>query len=97
MSLIKVTSQDLQTLGGQVQSGSAQIEEQLNTLQNQVAGVVGGDWMGLASGAFDQCYQEWNTSAASLKEALAGISTLLLHAGTAYEQTETGIASLFNT
>ena len=82
MSLIKVTSQDLQTLGGQVQSGSAQIEEQLSTLQNQVGAVVGGDWMGMASGAFEQCYQEWNTSAANLKEALQGISTLLIHAGT---------------
>ena len=96
MSQITVTSQQLQVLGGQVQSGSAQIEEQLQTLQSQVAGVRA-DWLGMAAGAFEQCYQEWNTSAANLKEALAGISTLLIHAGTSYEQTEAGIASLFNT
>ena len=51
MSLIKVTSEDLQSLSQTVMSGSEQIQDQLSRLQGQVSSVVGGDWMGAASGA----------------------------------------------
>jgi WXG100 family type VII secretion target len=95
MSLIKVTSEDLHTLSLNVRSGSEHIQEQLTNLQNQVTNVVGGEWMGAASGAFHQRYEEWNTSAAGLRDALDGIASLLMSAGSQYQQTEDGIRSAF--
>jgi WXG100 family type VII secretion target len=88
MTLIKVTAEDLQTLSSQVNAGSASIQEQLSQLQAQVMGVVGGDWMGVASGAFNEKYEEWNTSAAGLRDALDGIGVLLARAATTYQSTE---------
>jgi WXG100 family type VII secretion target len=93
MSLIKVTSEDLQTLAGHVDSGSGSIQDQLSRLQSEVANVVGGDWMGTASGAFNERYEEWNRSAAGLKDALDGIRDLLGHAAIQYQQTEDNIRS----
>jgi WXG100 family type VII secretion target len=91
MSLIKVTAEDLQTLSSQVTSGSASIQDQLSRLQSEVSSVVGGDWMGVASGAFHEKYEEWNTSAAGLRDALDGIAQLLAHAAVQYQQTEDAI------
>jgi len=93
MSLIKVTSEDLQILSGHVDSGSGSIQDQLSRLQSEVGNVVGGDWMGSASGAFSERYDEWNRSAAGLKDALDGIRDLLAHAATQYQQTEDAIRS----
>jgi WXG100 family type VII secretion target len=91
MSLIKVTAEDLQTLSSQVMSGSESIQDQLSRLQGQVSSVVGGDWMGSASGAFNQRYEEWNQSAAGLQDALTGISQLLSQAALQYQNTEDAI------
>jgi WXG100 family type VII secretion target len=93
MSGIKVTSEDLHTLSGQVSGGSTTIQDQLTRLQGQVTGVVGGDWQGMASGQFNALYDEWNKSAAGLKDALDGIAKLLQNAATQYQQTEDGIAN----
>jgi len=93
MSLIKVTAEDLQSLSGNVSSGSASIQDQLSRLQGEVSSVVGADWMGSASGAFNARYEEWSRSAAGLKDALDGISQLLAHAAVQYQQTEDAIRS----
>jgi WXG100 family type VII secretion target len=91
MSLIKVTAEDLQTLSSNVTAGSSTIQDQLSRLQSEVSGVVGGDWMGSASGAFNQRYEEWNRGAAMVKDALDGIAQLLAHASVQYQGTEDAI------
>ena len=91
MTLIKVTAEDLENLSGQVASGSESIQDQLSRLQGEVSSVVGGDWMGAASGAFHERYEEWNRSAAGLREALDGISQLLANAAVQYQNTEDAI------
>jgi 6 kDa early secretory antigenic target len=91
MSLIKVTSEDLHSLSSNVQSGSNSIQDQLSRMQSEVLGVVGADWQGAASGQFHQLWDEWQRSAAGLKDALDGISRLLGNAGTQYQQTEDAI------
>jgi WXG100 family type VII secretion target len=91
MSLIKVTAEDLQTLSSNVMSGSQSIQDQLSRLQGEVSSVIGGDWMGTASGAFHMRYEEWNRSAVGLKDALDGISQLLSHAAVQYQNTEDAI------
>jgi WXG100 family type VII secretion target len=93
MSLIKVTSEELHTLSSQVQGGSNSIQEQLSTMQSAVLSVVGGEWQGSASGQFNTLWDEWQRSAAGLKDALDGISRLLGNAGQQYQATEDAIRS----
>ena len=93
MSLIKVTSEELHTLSANVQTGSTSIQDQLGRMQSQVLGVVGGEWQGAASSQFNTLWDEWQRSAAGLKDALDGISRLLNNAGTQYQSTEDAIRS----
>jgi WXG100 family type VII secretion target len=91
VSLIKVTSEELHTLSSNVMTGSTQIQDQLSRMQGEVLGVVGGEWQGAASGQFHSLWEEWQRSAAGLKDALDGISRLLGSAATQYQVTEDGI------
>jgi WXG100 family type VII secretion target len=88
MGLIRVTSEDLASASAQLSSGSQEIDSQLAGMRNLVQSLVAGDWQGAASSAFDSLYQQWNTSAANLREALDGISKLLANAASAYANTE---------
>jgi WXG100 family type VII secretion target len=92
MGLIKVTSEDLSSAATQLSTGSQEIDSQLSTMRNQVQSLVAGDWQGAASSSFESLYQQWNTSAANLREALDGISKLLANAATAYSTTEQQIS-----
>jgi WXG100 family type VII secretion target len=91
MSLIKVTSEELHTLSSNVMSGSGSIQDQLSRMQNEVLAVVGGEWQGSASGQFHSLWEEWQRSAAGLKDALDGIARLLSNAGTHYQATEDAV------
>lgn len=93
--LIKVTAEELHTLSGHVSTGSTQIQDQLHRMQSQVLSVVGSEWQGQASGQFNHLWDEWQRSAAGLKDALDGISRLLANAATQYSQTEQGISHTF--
>jgi WXG100 family type VII secretion target len=88
MSLIKVTSEDLANASAQLNSGSQEIDAQLGSMHSLVQELVAGDWQGAASSSFESLYQEWNTSAANLRQALEGISRLLSNAASAYASTE---------
>ena len=88
MALIRVTSEDLASAAAQLSSGSQEIDSQLSGMHNLVQSLVGSDWQGAASSSFESLYQQWNTSAASLRQALDGISKLLANAATAYANTE---------
>ena len=57
-----------------MQTGSNSIQDQLSRMQGEVLGVVGGEWQGAASGQFHALWDEWQRSAAGLKDALDGIS-----------------------
>jgi WXG100 family type VII secretion target len=93
MALIKVTSEDLANASAQLSSGSQEIDTQLGSMQSLVQGLVASDWQGAASSSFETLYQEWNTSAANLRQALEGISKLLANAASAYASTEQQIQS----
>jgi WXG100 family type VII secretion target len=88
MALIKVTSEDLASVAAQLNRGSEDIDAELTRMRALVQSLVASDWQGAASSAFDQLYQQWNTSAANLREALDGISRLVANAATAYANTE---------
>jgi WXG100 family type VII secretion target len=88
MALIKVTSEDLANASARLSAGSQEIDGQLSTMHNLVQELVASDWQGAASSSFESLYQEWNTSAANLRQALEGISRLLANAASSYAATE---------
>lgn len=95
MAEIRVTSDSLSGVAGQLSSGSQSIESQLTNLKSLVDGLVGGDWSGSASQSFNELYSQWDQAAIQLKESLQGISDLLNQASLSYEDSENQIASTF--
>mgnify|MGYP001407240816 CR=1 FL=1 len=95
MAEIRVTSESLSGVAGQLSSGSQSIESQLTNLKSLVDGLVGGDWSGSASQSFNELYSQWDQAAIQLKESLQGISDLLNQASLSYEDSENQIASTF--
>ena len=95
MAEIRVTSESLSGVAGQLSSGSQSIESQLSNLKSLVDGLVGGDWSGSASQSFNELYSQWDQAAIQLKESLQGIGELLNQASLSYEDSENQIASTF--
>ena len=95
MAEIRVTSESLSGVAGQLSSGSQSIESQFTNLKSLVDGLVGGDWSGSASQSFNELYSQWDQAAIQLKESLQGISDLLNQASLSYEDSENQIASTF--
>jgi WXG100 family type VII secretion target len=96
MPSIRVTPEQLQSISGQLNSGAASIDGTLSQLANQVA-PLGSDWAGPAQARFESLWQEWQTGARQVHEALTGIAQITAQASTTYADTEQQIASTFNT
>lgn len=95
MAEIKVTSESLASVAGQLSSGSQSIESQLSNLKSLVEGLISGDWNGQASQSFNELYSQWDQAGIQLKESLQGISDLLNQAALSYEDSESAIAGTF--
>lgn len=94
MTAFRVTPGELLALAQQVSSGAGQIESELATLRSRVL-PISATWSGQAQDRFQVLYDEWNRSAQSLQQALAGISQLLSQAGQSYDEAERRIAGSF--
>ena len=94
MTAFRVTPAELLTLSHQVQSSAGQIEAELAGLRSRVL-PIGASWSGQAQDRFQLLYEEWSRSAASLQQALGGISQLLSHAGHTYDDVERQVATSF--
>lgn len=92
---IEVTSAQLQSVSGQLQTGSEQVSQQLDSMKRQVEALVDADWKGAASDSFRDLWQKWHTGAADVKEALDGISQMLGQAAQTYQETEDQLARQF--
>lgn len=88
MSLTKVTSADLASVSAQLSIGSQEIDGHLAAMRGTVQSLAGSDWPGAGSSVFESFRQQWNTSAANLREALEGISGLLSSAAAAAHAAE---------
>ena len=90
MGLLKVTAEDLDQLASAVMRGSADIDQELNGLRGQLTPLAT-EWEGAASAKFQQLWDEWQKSAAGLREALDGIGQLLSTAASTYSQAEQSV------
>ncbi|MDR1998573.1 MAG: WXG100 family type VII secretion target [Frankiaceae bacterium] len=95
MSGFKVAPEQLQTLGGQCAATANSVRDSHSSLRSQLQPVLGSEWTGAAQLRFSELYQQFETSASRLVEALDGIGQLLAAAGRNYAAVEESIAGSF--
>lgn len=91
---IRVTPEQLLSVGGQLNAGASNIEQINQQLQSQVA-PLGSDWAGVAQARFQELWMEWQRSSKGIQHALQGISQLMNQASANYDETEKAIAHSF--
>lgn len=95
MSGLKVTPSQLEALGGSVARVSSDVRGQHQTLRGQLAPLFGAEWSGTAAAQFTTLYEQFDTHAKGMSDALDGIGQLLARAGASYAQVEQQIAASF--
>ena len=93
MSMIKVTSEELRSTSADLQRGSEDVAQQLQSLEGKVRSLVDAEWSGAASDAFRDLWSQWHQGASQVREALDGISGMLSRAAQAYQDTEDELAN----
>jgi WXG100 family type VII secretion target len=89
---LTVDSQVLNDQARDVTDAASDIDGRLKSVTAQV-NALQANWQGAASDKFQSLWQEWQTGATQLLEAMTGIGDFLRQAATAYEETEANIAS----
>ena len=95
MTGLKVSPQQLSTLGGSCARTATDIRSQQANLKGQLTPLFGADWSGAAATQFAALYEQFNKNAEGLTAALEGIGGLLSHAGQSYAAVEQQIAASF--
>lgn len=87
MAKVAVQSEELHTQAAAVKSGSADVSAILSRLTSQITSLAG-LWEGSASQAFQARWQEWQSGAQNVQQAMEHMGMFLDQAGDAYEQNE---------
>ncbi|HEU5355051.1 MAG TPA: WXG100 family type VII secretion target [Actinocrinis sp.] len=77
----------MQKAAQQVQQVSEEIQQELNSLMNNLSPVAA-SWKGNAASAFQQLMERWQQDATKLQQALAGIAEMLDSTNKTYSQAE---------
>lgn len=89
-----VTPEDVQTAGSFVQQKSEEIEQILGVVRSRVDALQA-IWSGLAHENMQAQYQEWDSGARQLQDALTGISQKLQSAANIYAEVEQKVSTTF--
>jgi 6 kDa early secretory antigenic target len=89
---INVSFAELAALGDQIASVTSQIENELDSLRQQIAN-VDALWTGAAGSGYQQTKSQWNTAATDLSSVLASIGAAVRAAEQSYSATESKNAS----
>lgn len=92
MARITVQSEDLHQQSAQVNSGAQEVDAILTRLTGQIQNLAA-SWDGAASQAFQERWQEWQTGAQQVRQAMESMGQFLTEAGHAYERTEDELRS----
>ena len=92
---LKVSPQQLASLGGQCGRTASDVRSQHSGLKAQLEPLFGVDWAGPAATEFTTLYEQFTRNAEGLTAALEGIGRLLGHAGANYAEAEQQIARSF--
>jgi len=93
MANVHVDYQQLQTSATQLQSAQQDVEGQLTRLKSMIDNLVASGFVtDLASGRFQQSYEQWNTGARNVMAGLEGMSTFLKQAVQQHEQLDSQLS-----
>ena len=95
MGGFRVTPEQLTGLSTRVLGGSQNISGELASLRGALA-PLDGEWQGQARDRFRELYEQWDTGATELQQALDGIARLLAQAGQSYAEAERSVATSFS-
>jgi WXG100 family type VII secretion target len=95
MPSLRVAPEQLQTLSSTVLKTAGDVRGAQHQLKSQLSPLFGSDWSGQASAQFASLYEQFDSHAQGLTQALDGIGQLLRNAGAAYADVESQIASSF--
>ncbi|MDQ6851875.1 MAG: WXG100 family type VII secretion target [Actinomycetota bacterium] len=95
MSGLKVTPSQLAALSGSVTRVSGDVRASHQSLRSQLSPLFGADWSGAAAAQFTALYEQFDTHARGMSDALDGIGQLLGRAGVAYADVEQQITASF--
>ena len=92
MNRLTVDSSDLRAQSGLVRGGASDVNETLSRMTGQIADLAS-RWEGSASQAFQTRWQEWQTSAQHVQQAMENMGVFLEQAAQRYEETEANLTS----
>lgn len=95
MSGLRVTPDQLSTLGTTVSRVSNEVRAEHQTLRGQLTPLFGAEWTGAAATQFAALYDQFDQHARGMSDALDGIGALLGRAGAAYAEVEQQVAASF--
>jgi WXG100 family type VII secretion target len=95
MAGFKVSPQQLTSLGSTCSRTATDVGGQHRALKGQLTPLFGADWSGAAASQFAELYEQFDSSAQGMAQALEGIGRLLGQAGQSYASVEQQIASSF--
>jgi len=91
----RVSPEQLQALGAQCGVTAGSVRDSHASLRGQLQPVMGSEWSGAAQLRFAELYDQFESSAQRLTEALDGIGQMLAAAGRNYAAVEESIAGSF--
>lgn len=95
MSSLRVTPAQLESLGGSTHRICGEVRGRNQQLRASLSPLFGADWSGAAAAQFSALYEEFDSHARGLADALDGIAGMLVRAGASYAEVEAQIASSF--
>lgn len=90
---VHVDYEQLQSSASQLQNGKNEIETQLGRLKTMIDNLVtSGFKTDLASGKFQQSYEQWNTGAKNVMQGLEGMNGFLKNAIAQHQQLDSQLS-----
>lgn len=92
MTQIRVTPEELETISSQISNNAQTVMDQITSATSAVQNLVSQGWAGAASSQFNTIWQEWNTGANQIQEAMVNMATYMSKAAQAYRDVDNQLA-----
>lgn len=83
----RTTADEMRAFSARISEVNAQIQQELNRLNNVVSGITNG-WQGVAASSYHQLQDKWNEDAAKLNRVLGEIKDAIDNTSSQYTATE---------
>lgn len=91
MSETRVSTEAVEAASSRVADEVAAFEARVAACRSLVESTIGADWAGTAADAFAASWLDWLAGAATIQDALGGMSRLLAESAEQYATTEAGV------